>query len=47
MVSVPARSLRIANVTAYLQETLSGVRVIRAFGQEGRHLSGEALSPVE
>ena len=24
-------------VTAYLQETLSGVRVVRAFGQEGRH----------
>jgi ATP-binding cassette subfamily B protein len=29
---------KIANVTAYLQETLSGVRVIRAFGQEGRHV---------
>jgi ABC-type multidrug transport system fused ATPase/permease subunit len=28
---------KIANVTAYLQETLSGVRVIRAFGQESRH----------
>ena len=28
---------RIAMVTAYLQETLSGVRVVRAFGQEGRH----------
>jgi ABC-type multidrug transport system fused ATPase/permease subunit len=28
---------KIANVTAYLQETLSGVRVIRAFGQEPRH----------
>jgi ABC-type multidrug transport system fused ATPase/permease subunit len=28
---------KIANVTAYLQETLSGVRVIRAFGQEERH----------
>jgi ABC-type multidrug transport system fused ATPase/permease subunit len=28
---------KIANVTAYLQETLSGVRVIRSFGQEGRH----------
>jgi ATP-binding cassette subfamily B protein len=28
---------RIAQVTAYLQETLSGVRVVRAFGQEGRH----------
>ena len=24
-------------MTAYLQETLSGVRVVRAFGQEGRH----------
>jgi ATP-binding cassette, subfamily B, bacterial len=29
---------KIAAVSAYLQETLSGVRVIRAFGQEGRHL---------
>jgi ABC-type multidrug transport system fused ATPase/permease subunit len=28
---------KIANVTAYLQESLSGVRVIRAFGQEQRH----------
>src|SRR5436305_1472764 len=28
----------IAFVTAYLQETLSGVRVVRAFGQERRHL---------
>jgi ATP-binding cassette, subfamily B, bacterial len=28
---------KIALVTAYLQETLSGVRVVRAFGQEGRH----------
>jgi ABC-type multidrug transport system fused ATPase/permease subunit len=28
---------KIANVTAYLQESLSGVRVIRAFGQEPRH----------
>jgi ABC-type multidrug transport system fused ATPase/permease subunit len=28
---------RIAQVTAYLQETLSGVRVVRAFGQEARH----------
>ena len=28
---------RIALVTAYLQETLSGVRVVRAFGQEPRH----------
>jgi ABC-type multidrug transport system fused ATPase/permease subunit len=29
--------VRIAQVTAYLQETLSGVRVVRAFGQETRH----------
>ena len=28
---------KIAVVTAYLQETLSGVRVVRAFGQERRH----------
>jgi ATP-binding cassette subfamily B protein len=28
---------KIALVTAYLQETLSGVRVVRAFGQEHRH----------
>jgi ABC-type multidrug transport system fused ATPase/permease subunit len=28
---------KIAAVTAYLQETLSGVRVIKAFGQEDRH----------
>ena len=28
---------RIANVTAYLQETLSGVRIVRSFGQEPRH----------
>jgi len=31
--------VRIAQVTAYLQETLSGVRIVRAFGQEGRHKS--------
>jgi ATP-binding cassette, subfamily B, bacterial len=30
---------RIAAVTAYLQETLSGVRVVRSFGQEPRHVS--------
>jgi len=30
---------RIALVTAHLQETLSGVRVVRAFGQEGRHIN--------
>ncbi|MDQ3726391.1 MAG: ABC transporter ATP-binding protein, partial [Actinomycetota bacterium] len=29
---------RIAAVTAYLQETLSGVRVVRSFGQEPRHM---------
>jgi ABC-type multidrug transport system fused ATPase/permease subunit len=28
---------KIATVTAYLQETLSGVRIVRAFGQEERH----------
>jgi ATP-binding cassette subfamily B protein len=28
---------KIAFVTAYLQETLSGVRIVRAFGQEPRH----------
>jgi ABC-type multidrug transport system fused ATPase/permease subunit len=28
---------RIAAVTAYLQETLSGVRIVRSFGQEERH----------
>jgi ABC-type multidrug transport system fused ATPase/permease subunit len=28
---------KIAFVTAYLQETLSGIRVVRAFGQESRH----------
>ncbi len=29
---------KIAAVTAYLQETLSGVRAVRAFGQEPRHV---------
>jgi ABC-type multidrug transport system fused ATPase/permease subunit len=28
---------KLAAITAYLQETLSGVRVVRAFAQEGRH----------
>jgi ABC-type multidrug transport system fused ATPase/permease subunit len=28
---------KIAGVTSYLQETLSGVRIVRAFGQEPRH----------
>ena len=30
---------KIANITAYLQESLSGVRVVRSFGQEPRHLT--------
>jgi ABC-type multidrug transport system fused ATPase/permease subunit len=30
---------KVAWVTAYLQETLSGVRVVRSFGQEERHKS--------
>lgn len=29
---------RIAAITAHLQESLSGVRVVRSFGQEARHL---------
>jgi ATP-binding cassette subfamily B protein len=29
---------KIAWITSYLQETLSGVRVVRAFGQERRHI---------
>ena len=32
-----SRARRSRTVTAYLQETLSGVRVVRAFGQERRH----------
>lgn len=28
---------KIANITAYLQESLSGIRVVRSFGQEPRH----------
>ena len=28
---------KVAWVTAYLQETISGVRVVRAYGQEGQH----------
>ena len=35
---------RIAAVTAYLQETISGVRVVRSFGQEARH--GEAMTEL-
>ncbi|MDX6582776.1 MAG: ATP-binding cassette, subfamily bacterial [Solirubrobacterales bacterium] len=30
---------RIADITAYLQETLSGIRVVRTFGREDRHVS--------
>jgi len=30
---------KIANITAYLQETLSGVRVVRTFGREGQHIT--------
>jgi ABC-type multidrug transport system fused ATPase/permease subunit len=30
---------RIGAITGYLQETLSGIRVVRAFGQEERHLA--------
>jgi ATP-binding cassette subfamily B protein len=30
---------RIAAITGYLQETLSGIRVVRAFGQEQRHVA--------
>lgn len=33
---------RIAAVTSYLQETLSGVRVVRSFGQEPRHVDAMA-----
>jgi len=29
---------KVAAITAYLQETLSGIRVVRTFGQEPRHL---------
>jgi ATP-binding cassette, subfamily B, bacterial len=29
---------KIATITGYLQETLSGIRVVRVFGQEPRHL---------
>ena len=29
---------RIAAITAYLQETISGIRIVRAFGQEPRHM---------
>ena len=32
---------RIADITAYLQETLSGVRVVRSFGQEPRHVDAD------
>ena len=29
---------RVAEITAYLQETLSGIRVVRSFAQEQRHI---------
>ncbi len=29
---------KIANITAYLQETLSGVRVVKSFGREAQHI---------
>jgi len=29
---------KVAQITAYLQETLSGVRIVRAFAQEPRHI---------
>ena len=29
---------KVAAITAYLQETLSGIRVVRSFAQEGRHV---------
>ncbi len=35
---------RIAAITGYLQETLSGVRVVRSFGQESRH--AEAMTEL-
>ncbi|MFN8151295.1 MAG: ABC transporter ATP-binding protein [Solirubrobacterales bacterium] len=34
---------KIAEITAYLQESLTGVRVVRSFGQEGRHIDEMAL----
>jgi ATP-binding cassette subfamily B protein len=34
---------KIANITAYLQETLSGVRVVRSFAQEPRHVKRMAV----
>ncbi len=30
---------KIASITAYLQESLSGIRVVRAFGQEPKHIA--------
>ena len=30
---------KIASITGYLQETLSGIRVVRAFGQEPKHIA--------
>ena len=33
-----ARARRSGAITAYLQESLSGIRVVRSFAQEPRHL---------
>jgi ATP-binding cassette subfamily B protein len=38
---------KIANITAYLQETLSGVRVVRSFGQESRHVDRMSVLNAE
>ncbi|MFL5870621.1 MAG: ABC transporter ATP-binding protein [Solirubrobacterales bacterium] len=38
---------KISNITAYLQETLSGVRVVRTFGREDRHVSEMTALNVE
>jgi ATP-binding cassette subfamily B protein len=38
---------KIAAITGYLQESLSGVRVVRAFGQEPRHIARFAELNVE
>jgi ABC-type multidrug transport system fused ATPase/permease subunit len=38
---------KIALITAYLQESLSGIRVVRSFGQEPRHLARFAALNAE
>ena len=35
---LPATREKVAAITAYLQESLSGIRVVRSFAQEQRHL---------